>query len=432
MPTLSEWKALFAEGLDYANKHATFFAPANKRLSKFQKMAANTATDMNEFMTAVTIRNSAWMNSFDPPLALKHAPTNYRLGEGHTETYMVVGTFDEFAFLFCPSRMEVAPPAVVDKWFGDPSEGVVWNLFGGFGFRGGEKWIPFPFRWLQGEYSSTANGFTLSVKEGDMTLYFELRERDWFAFSVEFGTTRLSGQLHALGPPLPMAKDGCFSCGKYGLQSKYYQRTDCDVSANLRIAGANYEFRNGHGWIDHQSYYVAPGRSLVGNLVGNSLFVLVKQKLSWLWMYIQDRETATQYMIVQPITPQSFKTGKVYKAICNVYKTDRVYRNVKGATVRVGETVNDQDFNYPLEYHVTLPSKKQVTLKAVYGYGAYPNATRIDSWEIPAVLLNSQNREIGSGLVELNGTTPDDVHAQRLIANLSATAVKELSKPLRK
>ena len=80
MPTLSEWKALFAEGLDYANKHATFFAPANKRLSKFQKMAANTATDMNEFMTAVTIRNSAWMNSFDPPLALKHAPTNYRLG----------------------------------------------------------------------------------------------------------------------------------------------------------------------------------------------------------------------------------------------------------------------------------------------------------------------------------------------------------------
>lgn len=429
MPTLEEWKSLFVEGLDYANEHSTFFAAANKELSEFQKLAAHTATDMNQFMTAVTIRNSAWMNSFDPPTPLKQPQTNFKLGEGHTETYMVVGTFDDFAFLFCPARMEVAPPAVVDKRFSDRSKGVVWNLFGGFGFRGSDKWTPFPFRWLQGDYTSSADGFQLSVTEGDMTLYCELMDRDWFSFSVEFGTTVLSGRVHALGPPLPMAKNGCFFCGKYGLQSKYYQRTDCDVKANLQLGDASYQFRNGHGWIDHQSYYVAPGRSLVGNLIGNSLYVLNKQKLSWLWMYIQDRETATQYMIVQPITPDKFKTGNVYRAGCNVYKTNSVQFNVKGATVRVGKTVRDQDFDYPLEYHVTLPSKKQVTLEVVYGYGAHPNATRIDSWEMPAVLLDSKNREIGSGLVELNGTTPDDVHTKRLIDNLSPEAVKALRKP---
>ena len=132
-------------------------------------------------------------------------------------------------------------------------------------------------------------------------------------------------------------------------------------------------------------------------------------------------------MIVQPITPQKFKTGNVYKAACNVYKTNRVKFAVKGATVRVGKTVLDQNFNYPLEYHVTLPSTKQVTLKVVYGYGAHPNATRIDSWEMPAVLLDSKNKEIGNGLVELNGTTPDDVHAKRLVANLSPDAVRFLN-----
>jgi hypothetical protein len=432
MLTLEEWKALFVEGLDYANEHATFFAAANKELSDFQKRAANTATDMNQFMTAVTIRNSAWMNSFNPPVVHKRAPTNFELGEGHTETYMVVGTFDDFAFLFCPSRMEVAPPAVLDKWFDDHSQGVVWNLFGGFGFRESKKWTAFPFRWLQGEYTSTADGFTLSVKEGDMTVYCELKNRDWFSFSVEFGTTVLSGRVHALGPPLPMAKNGCFYCGKYGLQSKYYQRTNCDVKADLQLGDASYKFRNGHGWIDHQSYYVAPGHTLANDLIGNSLYVLYKQKLSWLWMYIQDRDTSTQYMIVQPITPHKFKTGKVYKAACNVYKTSRVQFNVKGALVRIGATVRDQDFDYPLEYHVTLPSKKQVTLKVVYGYGAHPNATRIDSWEMPAVLLDSKNREIGSGLVELNGVTPDDVHAKRLIANMSPEAISELQKPRRK
>jgi len=65
----------------------------------------------------------------------------------------------------------------------------------------------------------------------------------------------------------------------------------------------------------------------------------------------------------------------------------------------------------------------------VYGFGAHPNATRLDSWEMPAVLLDSTNREIGNGLVELNGTTPDDVHAKRLVKNLSPDAVKALQKP---
>jgi hypothetical protein len=433
MPTLDEWKALFVEGLDYANKHASFFAAPNKELSEFQTLAATTATDMNQFMTAVTLRNGAWMNSFDAPKSIKYPSTNFAIGEGHTETYMVVGTFDDFAFLFCPARMEVAPPAVVSKWLDDPSQAVVWNLFGGFGFRtgvrGGGKWTPFPFRWLQGDYTSKADGFLLSVREGDMTINCELRDRDWFSFDVKFGTTVLSGRVKALGPPLPMSKNGCFSCGTYGLQSKYYQRTDCAVNADLQLDTESFRFRNGHGWIDHQSYYVAPGRSLARNLMGNSLLILYKQKLSWLWMYVQDRHTSTQYMIVQPINPHKFKEGNVYKASCNVYNTNRVQFNVKGAKVRVGKTVIDRDFNYPIEYYVTLPSQKQVTLRALYGYGAHPNATRIDSWEMPAVLFDAQEREIGSGLIELNGTTPDDVHAKRLIANMSPEAIKRLQTP---
>jgi hypothetical protein len=433
MPTLDEWKALFLEGLDYANTHATFFVPANRGLSKFQKLAVNTAADMNQLMTAVTLNNSAWLNSFDTPIALKHSRTNFKFGEGNVESYMVVGTFEDFAFVFCPMRVEVAPPAVVAKWFGDPSQGVVWNLFGGFGFRGRGQWTPFPFKWMQGDYTSDADGFKSSVKEGDMTVDFELKDRDWFEFRVVFGTTVLSGRVKALGPPLPMSKYGCYNCGKYGLQSTYYQRTDCDVDADLQLGTQVYNFRHGHGWVDHQSYCVAQSRKFATNLIGNSVRVLFNQrKLSWLWMYIQDRETSTQYMLYKTIAPQKFKAGKVYLLKCNMYKTDRVKFDVKGATLRVGKTVLDQDFNYPLEYHVTLPSAKQVTLKVVYGYGAHPNATRLDSWEMPAVLLDSKNNEIGNGLVELNGTTPDDVHAKRLVANLSPDAVKALQHPLRK
>jgi hypothetical protein len=131
-------------------------------------------------------------------------------------------------------------------------------------------------------------------------------------------------------------------------------------------------------------------------------------------------------MITTLVDPDKFATGNKYKPTCNVYHTDRVQLAVKGCTLIVGPTVKDQNFDYPLEYSITLPSKKQVTLKAEYGHGVVPNFTRIDSWEMPSVLYNAQGLEIGYGVVELNGVTPPDVQMQRVIANLSPVAVKVL------
>jgi hypothetical protein len=55
-------------------------------------------------MTAVTLNNSAWFNSFDAPVTQKHPTTNLTFGEGNTESYMVVGTFKDFCVCVLPSE----------------------------------------------------------------------------------------------------------------------------------------------------------------------------------------------------------------------------------------------------------------------------------------------------------------------------------------
>ena len=127
MPTsLSDLKSLFVDGLDFANSRATFFAPANPKLSQFQKLAVSKASDLNQLMTAVTLVNGALLNAFEPPVP--HADgsriTNFKFGEGNSEWYFIVGVFAEFAFVFCPMRVEVAPPAIVRKKFKNPADAV--------------------------------------------------------------------------------------------------------------------------------------------------------------------------------------------------------------------------------------------------------------------------------------------------------------------
>lgn len=430
MPTsLAELKSLFMEGIDYANSHATFFAPANPKLTEFQKLAVSKASDLNQFMTAVTLVNGALLNAFEAPVP--HADgslvTHFKFGEGNTEWYFIVGIFAEFAFVFCPMRVEIAPPAVVRKKYRNPADAVVWNAFGGFGFRGSQTWTKLPFNWLQGKYSSKPGSFRMDVENDGVSVKFAMVENHVFRFAISFGDTKLSAEVIAKGPPLPMAPKGCLNCGKYGLQSKYYSRSYCQVTANLNIADKSWAFSKGYGWIDHQSFYIGQGSSAVSNLMWNSLRVILKQRrLVWLWSYVQDFETNTQYMITTLVDPDKFAAGKEYKPTCNVYRTDRVELSVKGCKLVVGPTVNDQNFDYPLAYSITLPSKKQVTLKVEYGYGAMPNFTRLDSWEMPAVLYDSQGREIGYGVVELNGVTPPDLQSKRVIANLAPEAVATL------
>jgi hypothetical protein len=430
MPTsLSDLKSLFVDGLDFANSRATFFAPANPKLSQFQKLAVSKASDLNQLMTAVTLVNGALLNAFEPPVP--HADgsriTNFKFGEGNSEWYFIVGVFAEFAFVFCPMRVEVAPPAIVRKKFKNPADAVVWNMIGGFGFRHSQTWTKFPFNWLQGDYRSKPGHFSMALSNEEMYVNFAMIDNHVFKFTVAFGDTKLTAEVVAKGHPLPMAPNGCLNCGQYGLQSKYYSRSYCQVSANLIMADKSWLFTKGHGWIDHQSFYIGQGSSTVGNLAWNSLRVILKQrKLVWLWSYVQDFETNTQYMITTLVDPDKFATGKTYKPTCNVYRTNRVELSVKGCTLRVGPTVKDQNFDYPLEYIITLPSKKQVALKVEYGYGVVPNFTRLDSWEMPAVLYNAQGNEIGFGVVELNGVTPADVQTKRVMANLAPEAVATL------
>lgn len=430
MPTsLSDLKSLFVDGLDFANSRATFFAPANPKLSQFQKLAVSKASDLNQLMTAVTLVNGALLNAFEPPVP--HANglrvTQFKFGEGNMESYFIVGIFAEFAFVFCPMRVEVAPPEIVRKKFKNPADAVVWNVLGGFGFRHSQSWTKFPFNWLQGDYHSKPGHFSMALSNADMSVDFTMIDNHVFNFTVAFGDTKLTAEVVAKGPPLPMAPNGCLNCGQYGLQSKYYSRSYCQVSANLTMADNSWSFTRGHGWIDHQSFYIGQGRSSAGNLFSNSLRVMLKKRrLVWLWSYVQDFETRTQYMITTLVDPDQFSTGKEYKPTCNVYHTDRVELSVKGCRLRVGPTVTDDNFDYPLAYIITLPSKKEVTLKVEYGYAAVPNFTRLDSWEMPAVLYNDQGIEIGFGVVELNGVTPADVQTKRVMANLAPEAVATL------
>ena len=446
--SLEQLKRLFLEGLAEANANATFFVPANKPLSDFQTQAVREAKDLNEFMTAVTIVNGAWRNAFRPPHPHDDAEkvTAFRFGEGHTEWYFIAATFKEFAFIFSPMRVEVAPPAVVARYFeGEPQRAVVWNLFGGYGFRGSTSWTEFPFTWLQGDYSTGPQSFSLKASGQGLQMYFTMTKNRIFKFTVLFGGKNLTAEVTAKGPPLPMAPGGCFNCGKYGLSSTYFSHTDCDAQAYISESptepgnpGDRIEGTDGQAWIDHQTFAIGQGKNGVMNLVSNSVRVLFKKPLAWLWMYIQDRSDATQYMITTVVDPLKFARGATYKPICNIYHNQSVALNVKGAKVTVGATLNGSDFNYPLEYKVTLPSGKEVRLVVSYGYKAVPNFTRIDSWEMPALLFDSgqasgqasgQGREIGRGVVELNGVTPEKEQVRRILDNLPPQVVRKLSVP---
>lgn len=427
--SLPDLKRLFVKGLDYANERATFFIPANRGLTDFQKLAAQEAKDINEFMTAVMLTNSAWQNSFDRPLPLRDyaKATHFKFGEGDKEWYFIVGIFEEMAFVFCLFRLDIAAPAVVRTMFKDPSQAVVWNLWGGFGFRDTQTWTQFPFEWLQGPYQNrigSSFSMALSNVAGDFKVDFAMTQNHIFEFTVAYGSTKLSATVTASGPPLPMAPHGCLFCGNYGLQSKYFSRSHCDVEATLN----DRTFTDGHGWIDHQSFLVGQGDSTINNILGNSTRVIYKVQLAWLWMYVQDLTTDTYYMMYKAVRPDQFKSGKKYKLSCNIYKTKSMQFDVKGAELIVGPTSRYEDFDYPLEYHLTLPSKQKVILRASYGVGAFPNAARIDSWEVPAVLLldSPEQEELGYGIVELNGVTPQKTQMQRVIKNLAPEALKTL------
>jgi hypothetical protein len=435
--TLEQLKTLFLEGLAYANANATLFVPANEALSAFQTNAVMAAEDLNQFMTAVTIVNGAWRNAFRKPQPHDDAEkvTAVLFGEGHTEWFFISATFNEFAFIFSPMRVEVAPPAVVERYLkNEPERAVVWNLFGGYGLKGSSEWTEFPFSWLQGDYSHGPGSFSLNAQGQGVAMQFSMSGNRTFRFTVRFGEKQLEAEVVAKGPPLPMAPAGCFNCGKYGLSSTYFSYTDCSARAQITEAFSSdadrrIEGTEGHAWIDHQTFAIGQGKNGFMNLVGNSVRVTLGKPLAWLWMYIQDRSDATQYMITTVVDPLKFASGVTYKPICNIYRSHlgQVDLNVKGARVTVGKTLNNgSDFNYPLEYKVTLPSGKRVRLAVAFGYKAVPNFTRIDSWEMPALLLSDTNQEIGSGVVELNGVTPVREQVRRIVENLSPKAVQHL------
>jgi hypothetical protein len=434
--SLNQLKKLFLAGLADANANATLLVPANEALSAFQTRAVIAAEDLNQFMTAVTIVNGAWRNAFRKPRPHNDPEkvTAILFGEGHTEWFFIAATFKEFAFIFSPMRVEVAPPAVVSRFLkNEPERAVVWNLFGGYGLRGSTTWNEFPFAWLQGGYSHGPGSFSLNAQGQGVAMNFSMSGNRTFRFRVRFGNKQLEAEVIAKGRPLPMAPGGCFNCGKYGLSSTYFSYTDCHARAWItedpttrRIEGTN-----GHAWIDHQTFAIGQGKNGFMNLVGNSVRVTLGKPLAWLWMYIQDRSDATQYMITTAVDPLKFASGVSYKPICNIYRSHlgEVDLKVKGAKVTVGKTLDSSsDFKYPLEYKVALPSGKRVRLVVAFGYKAVPNFTRIDSWEMPALLLNNDNQEIGSGVVELNGATPIREQARRILDNLSPKVMRHLAR----
>jgi len=180
--SLDVLKELFIRGLAYSKKMTGFYYDTHELLCDVQSKLVLNATTHSEFAHAVQIYN--YTREFGYVRGPKLCPgnilefTNFQFGSGIHGSYTMSGSTDSYGFLFCISRNEIAPPAVVKEMNLDPEDGVIWFLGGGYGVKGSNKWNAVPFEYLEkGHYE----------KWSKRTFYFDAIGKD--IDNVQFTST---------------------------------------------------------------------------------------------------------------------------------------------------------------------------------------------------------------------------------------------------
>lgn len=429
---LQKLKNLYKKGMHYAIKKSSWWFPPNKEMCDYQIELAEKAQDLTTLSSVVGFFNHTFASSFPGPKEIcstcLHKNIPFQFGNGPNGWYFISGVCDNIAYCITLLRVELAAPHIIKKTGLEPSECVLWNVVGGYGDVDKKEWITIPFTTIQMKYNKTSfSSFqleNLTVNEIIKYVYFSCDSTTKFTFNISFNDKdgnnhNIKSVLIPRGGPLPNAKNSCLRCD-YNLGSLYFSFTNpiCIASFN------NNEKQTGIGWIDHQTYKAFMPDGLWANL----LLTLKRQisgdsKISWTWMYIQDNEDNTQYMISRQFYEdynKNFVVGyKFTSQICNIYKDGVSYiqddKCLKNVMIEVMNVKNINNINYPIEYKITLPNNKKVTTKAVFGANTFINSALQDSYEIPGLLYNENGKNIGTGFLEINGMYPKEDYINRFI-----------------
>lgn len=440
LPTLTQLKKLYKDGMNYAIKNESWFLPSKKDVVDYQLELADKATDLTSFLSAVSIYNWSWNSSFNSPKPIKNEDilktTNYQFGNSPIGWYFLVGNCETIAYCITIIRCEIACSNVVKKSGIKPEDAVLWCVCGGYGTN--NNWITIPYTILQMDYKKES--YSTFKMEGipdkiitkcqfgsDIPMQFYLK-LDFI--DDKNNKHSIDTRLIARGPPLPNAKNACLGCGA-GLGSMYWSYTHPSVTLNL-----NNKTYKGNGWIDHQTFKTGGLNNPLANMLACIKLGISKKTptLTWTWMYLQDEIEGKQYMIShtfdKPNLKSYFVKGYVIdidKPVCNVYKdsVSHIGKCINKIKIEVLSATLINNSNYPTSYKITINSKKVFITKADFGSNTFINSSLQDSYEIPANLYDKNNKRIGQGFLEINGAFPKSDWIDRIIKYTNADPNKK-------
>jgi hypothetical protein len=451
-------KNLFNEGLEYSKSifPETILYTKNIDMCNVQQKLVNDAKDLTTLMNAISIPNIILANAYKAPEPIcstcQMQKNLVQFGVGNDGWYFTYGVCQNYCYVLSLGRIEIAPPAVVEKNNIKPENAVMWILSGGIGKIGGE-WYSIPGEFFPMQYNKYG-GSSFSLIGGGSTVrnvsFGNANNPFEFVISADFTDTKgtnhnVKATMMAVSPPLPNMKNSCGNCTNY-FGTLYYSFTDMDIALEIDNTSTEY----GKGWIDHQ--LVKNG--IPKNIIKQSSMAVLNMILKpvsggWLWFAIQDLESNTQYMFVHFFGSKFYKDDikigeKIPMNIINVYKDGVAYLNPTTTDmdsslvdVILTRTIAVNNLNLPYEYNITLPSGKKV----IFSLASSPDQfdSPYGSYENPAILYDENKRSIGVGIIEANGYFTNEEYSTRYVkysggdytdVNLTKIIAKNLSPSL--
>ena len=411
---LQDIKNLYKKGVEHSKKafNSTFF-PNDDIMFDYQQKLIDKATDLSTVMNTIAMTNFTFANAFANPkqickgCELQH--TGVQFGVGNSGWYFVSGVTEQYSYNFSLFRQEIAPPNVISV---DRSECVRWTINGGYGNIGTGVWHSIQNEWIYMKYTQPSySTFTLQGSGNNINVEFSSLQPMQFLGNITFTDDKKQQhvtkfEMVANTPPVPNFPNSC-DC-MYGLGTLYYSYTDMTTKFTLN----NGTPVIGPGWIDHQlvKYGFLNNKYMEALQTVNNM-ISKPVSSGWLWFAVQDYESKKQYMFIHFFKTKTFKddiklNNSISADVCNVYEKGLTYfLTSNDVTIQMIESIpyvldGLSTINLPSKYNITLPCGKNVILKIATLPNVYGSVN--PAYETPALLYDSKNNVIGSGLIEAN------------------------------
>lgn len=438
--SLQNIKNLFISGMNYAKKkYKSFLFSRCDDLCDYQIALANKAEDINSLMNAIWIGNInyTWTTAFKAPKPIcsgcELAYTGIQYGVGPVGWYFFYGTQGSLCFNLTFFRLELAPSKILEQNNVPKSQGVMWNVLGGFGTIGqNPEWYSVQSEWISMEHTTFNPEYSTFMLNGaGKSLNVSLKSDIPMSFVIQLSFTDVNSKAHTLNvsmmgmtPPNANVPNSC-ECG-FGLGSFYYSypKTTCNIQGD-----GTSSTQIGSGWVDHQLIKGGIANSLYGQALQSMSNIITKNVTGgWLWTTIQDDQSGIQYMLTHFFGKKFFQDdiqvgNNISNSMINVYKKGLPYFNPSASEIDVSDfkmvmtkTVNVPytGMNMPASYNITLPGGKEVVLSISTAPNVYPTA--FAPYETPALLYDAKSGSlIGQGIIEANFYFDNETLVKRMI-----------------